>query len=288
MKQCKLFIAILLAMLCLLACAAADKPTVYTSGDYKYILLEDGTAEITQYTGQEETLTVPDELDGYRVTGIGDHAFSRCYSLTSVTIPGSVTSIEDSAFYNCKSLTSITLPDSVTSIGDQAFSFCTSLTSITIPDSVTHIGANPFLSCEKLTAIHVSPRHPVLATIDGVLFDKTEKKLICYPCAFTASTYAVPNGILSIGNYAFCGCDSLTSITLPDSVTSIGNYAFSSCRALTSITLPDSLTSIGTDAFTDCPGHLTFTVPMDSYAEQWCIDNNMNYTFPNANDWLLN
>ena len=162
-----------------------------------------------------------------------------------------------------------------------------------------------------LTTIYVSPRHPVLATIDGVLFNKTEKKLICYPCAFTASTYAVPNGILSIGNYAFCGCDSLTSITLPDSVTSIGNYAFSSCRALTSITLPDSLTSIGdwafascdsltsitlpdsvtsigTDAFTDCPGHLTFTVPMDSYAEQWCIDNDMNYTFPDANDWLLN
>ena len=265
MKQCKLFIAILLAMLCLLACAAADKPTVYTSGDYMYILLEDGTAEITQYTGQEEMLTVPDELDGYRVTGIGDVAFRSCKSLTSIKIP----------------------------------------------DSVTRMEGNPFHDCQKLTTINVSPRHPVLATIDGVLFDKTEKKLICYPCALTASSYAVPNGILSIGDRAFYYCSSLTSITLPnsvtsigyetfsycysltsitlpDGVTSIGDYAFFNCASLTSITIPDSVTSIGNKVFSKCAPQMTVIVARDSYAEQWCIDNNKKYTFPNANDWLLN
>ena len=238
MKQYKLFIAILLAMLCLFACTAAEEPTVYRSGDYKYVLLEDGTAEIFQYTGKAETLDVPDALDGHQVTSIGN-----------------------SAFYYCASLTSITLPDSVTSIGDWAFYSCDSLTSITLPNSVTHIGANPFLSCEKLTAIHVSPRHPVLATIDGVLFNKTEKKLICYPYAFTASSYAVPNGILSIGDNAFSYCDSLTSITLPDSVTSIGDLAFFYCESLTSITLPDSLTSIGNFAFHSCRALTSITLP---------------------------
>ena len=79
--------------------------------------------------------TIPDS-----VTTIGDHAFDRCYSLTSVTIPDSVTSIGSFAFYNCDSLTSVTIPDSVTEIGLYAFSYCSSLTSVyckpTTPPSV--------------------------------------------------------------------------------------------------------------------------------------------------------
>ena len=270
-----------------------------------------GGCAITKYLGKGDEVNVPPTIGGQKVVEIGKEAFKKCSSLTSITLPEGVTSIGDSAFSECSSLTSITLPEGVSSIGEYAFYSCTSLTSIEIPDSVTQMGANPFTACEMLTDIHVSLNHPRLATIDGVLFDKTEKRLICYPCAFTASSYAVPNGILSIGYSAFSSCTSLTSITLPEGVTSIGDYAFSDCKSLrsitlpdsltsigdyafyyctslTSITLPDSVTSIGEHAFTGCPEHLTFTVPMDSWAEQWCLENNRNYTFPNANDWLLN
>ena len=62
----------------------------------------------------------------------------------------------------------------------------------------------------------------------------------------------IEDGVTSIGDDAFCNCDSLTSITLPDSLTSIGDEAFLSCNGLTSITLPDSLTSIGDMAFSYC------------------------------------
>ena len=65
--------------------------------------------------------------------------FSRCTSLTNVTISDSVTIIEESAFYGCTSLTDVTIPDGVTSIGKSAFTNCTSLTSITIPNSVESI-----------------------------------------------------------------------------------------------------------------------------------------------------
>ena len=62
----------------------------------------------------------------------------------------------------------------------------------------------------------------------------------------------LPDGLTSIGDYAFYSCESLTSVTIPNSVTSIGVLAFSSCSALTSITIPNSVTSTGDYAFSNC------------------------------------
>ena len=238
------------------------------------------------------SITLPDS-----VTSIGANPFSFCDKLTQITVspdhptletidgvlfekasrtlicypyaftaesyavPQGIQAIGDKAFFCCESLTSITLPDSVTSIGDSAFSGCGSLTSITLPDSLTSISTNPFVSCTRLTQITVSPDHPTLETIDGVLFEKASRTLICYPCAFTAESYAVPQGIQAIGKRAFSSCKSLSSIALPDGITSIGDYAFFNCESLTSITLPDSVTSIGDNAFSYCESLTSITLP---------------------------
>ena len=66
--------------------------------------------------------------------------------------------------------------------------------------------------------------------------------------------FTIPNHIKSIGNRAFSGCRSLTSITIPDSVTSINSYAFEDCPSLAGIVIPGSVVDIGPNAFRDCKG----------------------------------
>ena len=150
-KAFVLLLAILLTVTWYCGSFAEEKQTEYWSGDYSYVLLEDGTAGITDYTGKASSLAIPDTLEGHTVTSIGDGAFAYCTSLASVTIPDTVTSIGDGAFEGCIGLTSVAIPDSVTSIGDGTFFMCESLPSLAIPDSVTNIGNEAFGSCDKLT-----------------------------------------------------------------------------------------------------------------------------------------
>ena len=71
---------------------------------------------------------------------------------------------------------------------------------------------------------------------------------------------SLPEGLTSIGSYAFSDCKALTSFIIPDGVTSIGRSAFNWCTSLTSVTIPHSVTSIGGEAFLNCP-LISVTIP---------------------------
>ena len=194
---------------------------------------------------------------GNSVTSIGVGAFSSCSGLTSVTIPNSVTSIGNSAFSSCSGLTSVTIPNSVTSIGDWAFQYCSGLTSVTIGNSVTSIGEDAFYECSGLTSVHISD----ISAWCNIEFSNTISNPLLYAYHLylngeEVKDLVIPNSVTSIGDYAFCSCLGLTSVTIPNSVTSIGNSAFSSCSGLTSVTIPNSVMSIGQYAFGWCSGLL--------------------------------
>jgi len=188
-------------------------------------------------------IVVPDGVDR-----IENGALFGCTNLTNISIPNSVTSIGSIAFVACSNLTSITIPNNVTNIGMWAFMDCTSLTNFTIPPHLTNYYRQCFGSCIALTAIAVDANNPSFSSVEGILFDKSQKTLIEFPGGKTT----IPDGFTSIGSYAFSYCDSLSRVTIPNSVTTIGAFAFFGCSNLTSITIPTSVTSIEHEAFANC------------------------------------
>ena len=138
----------------------------------------------------------------------------------TVTIPDGVTSIGKDAFGGCDALKSITIPDSVISIGDKVFAGCTPLENITIPNGVINIENYAFAGCNSLQSINVSEGNSNYLSCGGVLFDKSKSVLIKYPEGEKDTSYIIPDGVTSIGDFAFMYCISLKSITIPENVTS--------------------------------------------------------------------
>lgn len=195
------------------------------------------------------------------VVTIGGFAFEDCISLANVTIGDGVTSIGSGTFSGCTSLTSITIPNSVTSIGEFAFSDCSSLTSVTIGSGVASIEAYVFHACPSLANIAVNADNLSYTSTDGVLFDKIHNVLIAYPAGKDMTSYAIPNGVTTIGEYAFSACHNLTEITIPNSVTKIEEYAFYACLNLTEITIPNNVTKIEDYAFSTCHNLVSISIP---------------------------
>ena len=209
----------------------------------------------TEITKEERDNAIKDEY-GAEYTADGLKLISVPYNVKDYKIKDGTRVIGNEAFWGCESLTSIEIPDSVLSIGNEAFSWCESLTSIEIPDSVKKIGGGILNGCHKLRTIVL--KSSMYNIQDSILYSK-EKVIIS--CWSNNSDIIIPNGVKSIGNGAFWGCTSLTSIEITDSVKSIGDNAFWGCESLTSIEIPDSVKSIGDNAFCGCTSLTSIEIP---------------------------
>ena len=172
------------------------------------------------------------------------------------TVPAGVTRIAKSAFANT-GITGITLPNGLKYIGEMAFWEC-DYTTITIPASVTGIGLEAFSVCRKLKSILVSASNPTFCSLNGILYDKGKTKLIRCPEAY-GGTLTVPSGVKEIC-YRAVDSTAINAVKLPASVAIIGDSAFIGCRSLTSVTLGSGLETIAQCAFEYC-NLATVTIP---------------------------
>ena len=229
--------------------------------------------------GKEVEVTHQDENNGY-----------NSYS-GSVVIPKEITydnrkikvaEIGRHAFKNCSKLNSVTIPNSVVAIKKNAFQKCTGLSSISIPKSVRSIAGGAFCDCYNIKSIIVENGNLVYDCRDNcnAVINRETNALIAGCC-----NTVIPKSVTSIGDRAFDGMSSLTSITIPNSVTKIGYCAFRD-TGLTSVIIPNSITSIGEGAFVLCSNLTSVTIPnsVTSIEDEVfaCCHNLPSITIPNS------
>lgn len=276
---------------------SSEGDNLLVSGDYKYSLVNT-VAMIAAYTGTDEELELPTELDGYTVTAITSGAFANNTKLKRLTVGDTVVNIENGAF-----------------------SGCTALEYISIGSSVAVLEASVFEDCTALKEFDVSSGNTSFSAVDGLLYNgdctvlfrcpqSAEKEQLDLPTtltliaedAFSACTgiksvklptgcqlakraffhcmnleaVELGEGLTAIPEKAFFGCVMLKEITVPEGVTEIGDYAYFGCVSASSATLPASITAIGSNVFKSCSALKKISVSGD-YGKAWYNETGKSY-----------
>ena len=188
--------------------------------------------------------------------------FSGCTALKEIDLPSGLKTIKGLAFQGCSALESISLPEGLESIEGSAFGGCTSLTRVTIPSSVSSVGWGPFQNCASLTDLTIASGSQLKSlttvltgsSISHLTFEGTSVPstyLQWFDANQSLRTVSLPN-VESVGDHAFEGAKSITSVEFGNSLREIGQGAFSQCVSLKTLEFPDSLETIGSSAFSGC------------------------------------
>ena len=240
--------------------------------EWIYYVKDDKSSVYTIDQSIVGTVYVPQMLGGNPVTSIYTSAFNDC-SISEVVMHNGITEIQSNAFSNCQNIQRLNIPSSVTSIASNICNGCSNLTSIYIPDN------------------------GVYKSTDNMLFTADGKTLI----RGINGNVQVPNGTLSIGQYAFAQLPNLSTVSLPSNFNTIGDSAFSDCTNLVNITgnvkeicgaafnntslssafLPNGVISVHSNAFSDCSKLVSaFICPNINYLDS----SNLFYNCQNLTD----
>lgn len=248
--------------------------------------IQDNEVTITDYSGFDLNVEIPETLEGLPVTRIGPGAFqsplglatytnviipetvveigpgafSESLGLRHVRIPNRVTIIGAYAFFSCFQLESVSLGNGLTNIGDLAFNECSSLREVVLPDSLVSIGDSAFASCTRITSVTIPAG---VSSIGANAFDG---------CVLLTDILTDPlnASFSSLGGVLFNKDQStllrfpmgkFESYTIPMGVANIGAGAFHQVSGLTNVFLPSTVTNLGTVSFAGCPNLTNVSLP---------------------------
>ena len=213
---------------------------------------------------------------------IGPHAFRDCLSLASITLPSSLTSLGRYAFNGCHALSEVVIKEGLSLLDEGVFDDTPNLKILVLPASISRIPAGLGRSC--LEHVDVSLDNPYLSSVDGVVLSKDGKAVLAYPGG-KAGEYQIPEGVESIGHYAFYGSANPQQIRFPvslkvieseafddcsglsgsldlsnTSLETLEQHAFRDCKNIVGVILPASLSSFGDDVFARCSNLVSATL----------------------------
>lgn len=203
------------------------------------------------------------DLSATDISTIGSQAFASNYNLNNVNVPGTLTDIADDAFrstglydkyknneyillgegsqkvlYKWKrkgdkvTEDNAIIPKGITAIANGAFANYSKLVSVNIPDSVTNIGNSVFDSALNLKEIDLKNVTSIgdsafkNSAIEKIKMDKVTSIGVDAFANSQIKSIAIPEGVESIGEWAFANATALEEVTFPKTLKSIGNYAF--------------------------------------------------------------
>ena len=232
----------------------------------EHVTFEDGAISVGDYGlwGCENLKTV---VFGDSLERIGFAAFYECNDLKSVQFKGHVGKVDDSSFYGLTNLDDVTLPTSVDSIGYAAFAYCDEIPSLEFHD-VDYLDDYAFYACTNLNDVSFLGH---VGTIGNYVFNgcsSLSRVNICDLPSWCGISFGTPssNPLYFAGH--LCVNDvPVTDLVIPDGVSSIGRYAFTGGREFTRVSIPVSVKSIGLSAFDGCESMTHVDI---SDLQSWC------------------
>ena len=246
----------------------------YHCDSLQTVTLPDSLTTIGEYCFQDcdklENVTF-----GTGLKNLGTYAFYDCDALTAVVFPGALERICEYTFYSCDSLRYVdtgkvegwiefyafaecsALEELViggsTYLRNDAFANCSALKKVTMPTTLEYSDHEVFTGCDAVEEVHITD----LAAWCSIHFGTMSATPLCYGGDLYLNgellvDVVIPEGVTSIGSYAFLNCASIETISLPYGLESIGTSTFQGCSSLQEIYIPNTVTSVGDFAFHYC------------------------------------
>ncbi len=259
---------------CILSASAEEGAEEYTEGTFGplgYRKYPSGIT-ITSCDKTVEEVEIPSEIDGVKVTVIGESSFDSC-AVSSLVIPDTVTELEFRAFMSCSNLKSVEVPASVKTIGVEAFAYSENLETVRLNEGLTAIYSAAF----ALTGVREINFPSTVTTISTEVMQGTpwlteqqekDPLVIVNGIVIDGKTckgdVVIPENIRSVSKHAFSLNMELTSVKLPDDMAYIGDCAFMYCMNLKKVELPDRLKVLESAVFMGCNSLESVKLPKDN------------------------
>jgi|GEM_PF-6076764 len=219
-------------------------PALISSVDVSADVATGSIGSNLMWIADSESGTITISGNGPMVDGIIRLPANVLITYPYLIVEEGVTSIGALAFTSTmgKGIRFVTFPSTLERIERDAFKDC-NVQELNVPPNVTYIHPGAFYNC-PITAVTVDENNNVYTSRSGVMFTKNMMEIVHYPAKKVGRQYTIPEGVRTIGEYAFVG-NMLYEVTIPNTVDYISDWAFNNCNDMLNLTIPDSVIHLG-------------------------------------------